>query len=447
MAIGLQWLKRYFHLERNQTTVATELRAGFTTFTALAYILMVNPIILGQAITSQNPDLFAQLLTTTALAAAFGSILMGLVANLPFALAPGMGLNAYFTYSVVIGLGLSWQSALGAVFFSGLAFLLISIVGLRKHLVFAIPHSLRYGTAAGVGLFIAFLGLKSGGLIVSNDATLVSLGTLSSDSALVFCFGLILTLSLMKFRVKGSILIGILASSTLAISLGFNVFQGQPYTGDFSLVAIPVWPSDLIGAFTFTDVFEMGLLSIVFIFLFVDLFDTTGSLFALSGQMEKFHPLSESDLAKSFGVDALATMLGAFLGTSSTTTYIESATGVEEGGRTGLTAVTVGLLFIAALFFWPLLKLVPESATAPALVIVGALMAKQIGKLTWDDETEYIPAFLCFILMPLSFSIANGIALGIISYVILKLTTGKFRHLNLVLIILSTLLLIRYIWY
>ena len=446
MQIVGRLLQRYFQVQQCQSNLSQEFRAGFTTFTALAYILMVNPLILGDAIEPGNTAIAAQLLTTTALAAAFGSILMGIYANLPFALAPGMGLNAYFTYTVVLGSGLSWQAALGAVFLSGCIFLLISATGIRRQLVFAIPASIRSAAAAGVGLFIAFLGFKSAGLIAADPVTFVRIAPLSQASVAVFAIGLILTIVLMHFKIKGAILIGILISSLIAILGQWPVFHGQAFQGDLQIFAAPVWPSDLIGALTFSDAFEMGIVGIVFVFLFVDLFDTTGSLFALNSQLEDTHPVSESILARSFGVDALATIFGAWLGTSSTTTYIESATGIEDGGRTGLTAVMVGLLFLVSIFFWPVLKLIPEAATAPALVVVGSLMGKQVSRIPWDDLSEALPAFLCFLLMPLTFSIANGIAIGLLSYTALKVTTGRWRQLHPILVILSLLLVLRYLY-
>ena len=426
----------------------TEARAGLATFLTMSYILFVNPSILGNAITVEGVDMFPQLMAATAIAAAFGCLIMGLFGRYPFALAPGMGLNAYFTYTVVLGAGVAWQTALGAVFISGILFLIISLVGLREILLNAIPTSLKLAITAGIGCFLATIGFINAGLVVDHPVTLISMGSLKSPGVLIALLGLFLTLVLLVFKVRGAILYGILGASVVAVLSGAPVFQGQPFAGFHNgIVKAPVWPSDLFMAMDLTAAMGLGALSIVFTFLFVDFFDTAGTLIALS---RKAGVLDEQDrlprARAAFSADALATSVGAILGTSSTTSYIESASGIQEGGKTGLTAVFVALLFLVSLFFWPLAGAVPAAAAASALIIVGAMMMFTTSQIHWEDFTQSVPALLTILGMPLTFSITDGISLGLISYCLIHLFTGRFKQVHWLMYLLTALLIWRYLW-
>jgi AGZA family xanthine/uracil permease-like MFS transporter len=445
------WLDRYFGVQASKSTIPRELRAGLTTFLTMSYILFVNPQVLSSAIHVPNASL--QLLTTTAIAAAFGSLVMGVVAKYPFAQAPGMGLNAYFAYTVVLGQGIPWQTALGAVFVSGALFVLLSVLGARQAIVRAIPVPLKLAVTAGIGAFLAFIGLKNAGIIAQSPATFLALGDLRSAPALIAVAGLVVTSVLLVRRVVGAVLIGIIASSALAILTRAPVFAGGPdgalqaFQGLDRVIAAPVWPTDLVGQLDIRGALGLGALTVIFTFFFVDFFDATGTLTGLAeaaGYLDK-----EGDMPRArraFAMDGLAAMFGALMGTSTTTAYVESASGIEEGGRTGLTAVTVAALFLASLFLWPLVAVVPAAATAPALVLVGAMMLSSLGRIEWGDPGIMIPVFLTLVMMPLTFSIANGVSFGVISYVVIALFSGKARDVRPVLYVIAALLLARYIW-
>jgi len=425
-------LERLFGLSEHRTTVRTEVEAGFTTFLTMAYILVVNPLILSEAGVPVAGALFA-----TAVSAAFGSIAMGLLANYPFALAPGMGLNAYFTYSVVLGMGVPWETALGAVFLSGVVFIVLTLGRIRELAVRAIPLPLKLATGAGIGLFIAFLGVRNAGLVVASPATLVTLGDVTSVPVLLAVGGLVLTAALMARGWKSAIIVGIVATAVGAYLTG----HAPPPT---SVVAIPD-PSATFLAMDVRGAIGLGLLHVVFVFLFVDLFDTVGTLIGLGQQAGYLTPEGELPRAqRALLADAVATTAGAALGTSTVTSYIESATGVAEGGRTGLTAVVVGACFLLAVFFSPLAAAVPTVATAPALIIVGSLMLRSALRIRWDDPTDAVPAFLTVIAMPLTFSIANGLALGFIAYPLVKLLAGRAREVSPLVYILALLFVLRY---
>lgn len=420
-------LSSFFDLNRHGTSVKQEILAGLTTFLTMAYIIFVNPNILGDAGMDK-----AALITVTALTAFLGTLLMGLWAKAPLAMAPGMGLNAFFTYSLVIGQGISWQTALGVVFISGLIFFVLTLFGIREKIVDAIPLSLRLSIPAGIGLFITFIGFQNMGLVVNSDATLVTLGDLNTP-VILGLVGLILITILETKRIKGSILVGILF--TTGMGMLFNVVQMPDsiisYPPSITPVALHL---DIFGAL------RWGLLGAIFSFMFVDLFDSVGTMVACSyeanmvdknGRIPKIGKMLESD--------ALATIFGSLLGTSTTTTYIESASGIEDGGRTGLTAVTTACLFLLSLLFTPVIGIVPNFATAPALVVVGIFMFKNIRNIHLERFEEVVPTFLTIILMPLTYSISLGLTFGFISYIILMITTGKTRKIGPVLWIIGFL--------
>ncbi|MGM9321587.1 NCS2 family permease [Deinococcus aquaticus] len=448
-------LDRYFGISAAGSSVPQELRAGLTTFLTMSYILFVNPQVLGSAIDVPNAPL--QLLMTTAIAAAFGSLAMGLIARYPFAQAPGMGLNAFFAFTVVQGMGVPWQTALGAVFISGALFVILSALGARQAIVRAIPLSLKFAITAGIGAFLAFLGLRSAGIVVSNPATLLGLGDLSAPGAWLAVAGLIISAALMRRRVNGAVLIGILVTSAAAILLKLPVFAGGPdgalqafpgFGGRLlGVIDTPVWPGSLVGQMDLAGAFGLGLLSVVFTFFFVDFFDATGTLTGLAqkaGYLDRNGDMPRA--RRTFAMDGLAAMFGAFMGTSTTTAYVESASGIGEGGRTGLTAVTVGGLFLLSMFLWPLAAAIPGAATAPALILVGALMMEGIRHIDWDDLGESLPAFLTIIAMPLTFSIANGVSFGVITYCAVNALTGQARRVHPILYGVAALLLARYVF-
>lgn len=425
-------LERLFRLREHGTDVRTEVEAGVTTFLTMAYILAVNPQILGEAGVPVEGALFA-----TAVSAALGSLLMGLLANYPFALAPGMGLNAYFTYSVVIGMGVPWQTALGAVFISGVVFILLTLGRVRELVIRAIPLALKLATGAGIGLFIAFIGFRNAGIVAASPATFVTLGEITAVPSLLALGGLVLTAALMARGWKSAIIVGIVATAAGAYLTGVaeapaRVFSVPDPTGTFMEM-------DVAGAL------GLGVFQVVFVFLFVDLFDTVGTLVGLGRQAGYLTPEGDLPRAKrALMADALATTAGATLGTSTVTAYIESATGVAEGGRTGLTAVTVAALFAVAVFLSPLAAAVPAVATAPALIIVGSLMLKAALGVAWDDATEAVPAFVTLIAMPLTFSIANGLALGFIAYPLIKVLSGRAREVSVLVYVLAGLFVLRF---
>ena len=428
-------LDRFFKLTANNTTVKIEMIAGISTFLTMAYICVINPAILSLTGMDQGAVFVA-----TCLAAAIGSATMGLVANYPIALAPGMGLNAYFTYGVVLGGGHSWQVALGAVFISGVLFLMISLSPLREAMVNSIPQSLKMAMIAGIGLFLCIIGFKNSGLIVSSQATLVTLGNLHQPTVLLAILGFFLMIGLEALGFISAILISILSVTFLSTLLGYNAFHG-----------FVSWPPSLLPTLFQMDIkgaFSLGLLTIVFAYLFVDLFDTTGTLIGLAqhaGFMDKDGKFPR--IKQAMFADSTSVIIGAALGTSSTTSYLESAVGVKVGGRTGLTAVVVALLFLMALFFSPLATSIPLYASAPALIYVAFLMTKSITMINWDDITEYAPAMITTLTMPLTFSVADGIAFGFISYVAIKLISGRYRDLNKTLVILALAFIVKYTWF
>lgn len=411
-SVGL--LERLFKLSENKTNFRTEVLAGVTTFLTMCYIIIVNPIILSE--TGMN---YGAVFVATCLAAAIGCLVMGLIANYPIALAPGMGLNAYFTYSVCLGMGVPWQTALAAVFISGLVFLAISFLKIREAIVNAIPMSLKFAIGGGIGLFLALVALKNAGIIVDNPATLVGLGNLKSPTVLLAFIGFIIIVVLHQLKVRGAIIISILAITGLSTLLGLNELKGV--VGAIPSIAPTFMQMDFEGLFTAT------MIGVIFVFFLVDLFDSTGTLVGVSHRAGLLKDGKLPRLKKALFADSTAIVAGAALGTSSTTPYIESASGVAAGGRTGLTAVVVAVLFLACLFLSPLAQSVPGFATAPALLFVGVLMIHGITNIDWDDITEAVPAFLTIVFMPFTYSIADGIAMGFISYAIIKLLTGKAK--------------------
>ncbi|GAB2834081.1 NCS2 family permease [Comamonas piscis] len=424
-------LDRYFKLGEHGTTVRTEVLAGITTFLTMAYIMFVNPSILGDAGMPKGSVFVA-----TCLIAALGSVLMGLYANYPIAVAPGMGLNAYFAYVVVLGMGYTWQAALGAVFVSGCLFLLVTIFRIRDQIINGIPPSIRVAITVGIGLFLALIALKSAGVVVESKATLVTLGDLHSPSVILFTLGFFLIVVLDRLRVPGAILIGILAVTVASFIFGGNQFQGV-----FSA------PPSIAPTFLQLDIktaLSTGFLNVVLVFFLVELFDATGTLMGVAkragllvpGKMERFH--------RSLLADSGAIFAGSLLGTSSATAYVESASGVQAGGRTGLTAVTVAILFLACLFIAPLAGSVPAYATAPALLFVACLMLKELTEVDWADTTEAIPAAITAVMMPFTYSIANGLAFGFISYAAIKLFTGRAREVHWMVWIIAALFVFKF---
>lgn len=433
-------LERLFGLALHGTTVRTELLAGVTTFLTMAYIVAVNPVILGEA---GMP--VAAVAAATCLAAGIGSILMGLISNYPLALAPGMGLNAYFTFTVVKGMGIPWQTALGCVFLSGMAFLILTVAGVRQLIISAIPRGLFAAVAGGVGLFIAFIGLGDAGVIVATHGTMVGLGNLTAPTAALSLLGLVVIAILQVRRVRGAMLLGILVTTAVAWPLGLAHLEH----GGYSLrdLAATAFQLDVPAALNLKGGVGPSLLEIVFVFLFVDLFDNVGTLVAVT----KKAGLAGADgsvprLNRILLVDSIAMAFGAVAGTSPVTSYIESAAGVAVGGRTGLTSVTVGVLFLLALAFAPLVQAIPAAATAPALVLVGGMMMGALAEVDWAEPSESIPAFLTVVMIPLSFSIANGLAFGITSHAILKLVRGKARASDWLVYVLAVLCIVRFIY-
>ena len=424
--------ERYFEFATLGTDWKTEIVAGVTTFMTMAYIVFVNPSILHE---TGMP--IAAVTAATCLAAAIGSILMGAFARYPIALAPGMGLNAYFTYSVVKGMGIDWRTALGAVFLSGIAFLILTAVGVRQMIVNAIPRELYAAVAAGVGLFIALIGLKNGGIIAPNPATMVGLGNLHSPETLLALFGLLVTAALICARMNAAILIGVLATWLLAALTGTIHWQPQPYSvSDIAATA---------GQLNIRAALGIGVFEIIFVFLFVDLFDNVGTLLAVGKKAGLFTGAQDVPrLNRILYSDAIATIAGATAGTSTVVSYIESSAGVAAGGRSGVTAIVTGLLFVVALFVAPLAGVIPSSATAPALIIVGSMMMTTVTEIAWDDTLVAIPAFLTMLAIPLTFSIANGLAFGFTAYTVMHVLRGKFREVNWMVYVLTALFLVRF---
>ena len=435
-----QTLEGWFGLAQRGTSVRTEIAAGFTTFLTMAYIVVVNPSILSLA---GMP--VAGVAAATCFAAGIASILMGLVANVPLALAPGMGLNAYFTFTVVQQMHLPWPVALGCVFLSGCAFLILTLAGVRQMILAAIPPHLYAAVAGGIGLFIAFIGLRNAGIIVSNSATSVALGDLKAPSAVLALLGLALIIALTVWRVRGAILIGILAATAGGWALGLTHIAPQPY----SLAALgqTAFALDIPGALKLGGGAGMALVEVVFVFLFVDVFDNIGTLVAVTKRAGLTAPTGEIPRLKRILIaDACATMLGALAGTSTVTSYVESAAGVQAGGRTGLTAVVTGLLFLVTLFVAPYAQAIPLAATAPALILVGALMMAPLAEIAWEDPLQALPAFLTLIMIPLSFSIANGLAFGVTAYAAIKLMRREISPRDGLLFLLAALFIARFIY-
>ncbi len=421
---------------RKGVDVRNEILAGLTTFMTMVYIVFVNPTILSE--TGMN---FDAVMLATILSASITTIICGLYADLPFAMAPGMGLNAYFTYSVCIGMGISWQVALAAVFMDGVIFLIISVLPVREKIMQSIPLSLKLGTSVGIGLFIAFIGLVNSGIVVSNESTIVALGNIASPSTLLALFGLCTMALLSALNVKGALLFGILATTLLGWVFGI---PARPES-IWDIVALPDF-SALSSTFVkmdFAGALELGLVWVVITFTFVDMFDTLGTVTGLATKLDIIDERGSFKGAKKiFITDSIGTILGSVLGTSTVTTYVESASGVADGGRTGLTAIVTGIAFLLTLFLVPFAKLVPNAATAPALIMVGLFMMEPVLKIDLKDITNALPAFLTMIAMPLTYSISNGLMLGIISYTVLKLLTKRWREVSITMILLSIIFII-----
>jgi len=437
---------RFFEFQRLRTDWRTEILAGVTTFVTMAYILVVNPGILSDAIFLQTPgDLGNGLVIATALSAAIATVIMGLYAKLPFGLAPGMGLNAFFTYAVVLGIGVDWRAALGAVFVEGLIFIVLTVTNVRSRIITAIPDCIKHATTGGIGLFIAYIALQNAGLVVGNEATITGLGDFREGQSAIALLGLLITAALVARRVTGALLWGILATAIFAWGFGIAALP----TG---IIAAPTFPTELFGqAFTgLNALWRLNLwdaANIIFVLLFVDLFDTIGTLAGLgsrAGYIDESGSFPGSE--KAMMADAVGTTVGAVLGTSTVTTYVESAAGIEEGGRSGATAIVVALLFVVSILFAPLLAGIPSFASAPALIIVGSLMLAGVRHINWDDPAEAIPSFLTLVIMPLSFSIAEGLAAGLVTYPLIKLFQGRANEVNWVAWVLAVIFIARYLF-
>jgi adenine/guanine/hypoxanthine permease len=429
-----QVLERYFRFADHGTTWRTEILAGVTTFVTMAYIIFVNPSIL-----SETGMPVAAVTVATCLCAAFGSIMMGALANYPIALAPGMGLNAYFTYTVVKGMGVPWQTALGAVFLSGVIFLLLTLGGIRQRLLAAIPAELHAAVAGGIGLFIAFIGLRNAGIIVPSPATTVTLGNLHAPATLLAVLGIALIAILQAFRIRAAMLLGVLG--TLVAGILFHQVHWTPTALNPAALRATAFQLDLRGAL------RLNALEIIFVFLFVDLFDNIGTLVAVADRAGLVAPDGTIPrLDRIFFADAASTVVGSLAGTSTVTSYIESASGVAAGGRTGVTAITTGLLFLLSIFVAPLVGAIPTFATAPALILVGALMVASAARIDWDEPRVAIPAFLTLLTIPLTYSIATGLSFGIISFATLEVATGRARRDHWMLYLLAALFLARFVW-
>ena len=424
-------IERFFRLKENQTTVRAEFLGGLTTFITMAYIIVVNPQILSKAGMPVEGVVFA-----TCFASAAATLVMGLYANYPIALAPGMSLNAYFTYSVCLGMHIPWQTALGVIFFSGVCFLILTVTRVREQIVNGIPECLKHSTAGGIGMFIAFVGLRNANLVVANPVTFVSLGSLANHEAQLACVGLAIMLVLMTRKITGAILIGVLATTLIGIFRGMANWPA-------SIFSIP-HPSSTFLKLDLRGAMHLGLLEIIFVFLFVDLFDNVGTLVGVCEQGGFIQNGKIPRVGRALISDAVGTILGALTGTSTVTSYIESAAGVAAGAKTGLSNMFVAALFLLAAFFAPLAAAIPGYATAPALIVVGALMTESIGRAEWSDFSEAIPAFVTLLATPLTFSIATGLSLGLISYTLVKVAAGKFREISPIIWILTALFILRY---
>ena len=426
--------EKYFQLKANGTTMKTEIIAGITTFLTMAYILAVNPIILSAAGMDKGA-----LFTATAVASIVGTMTMALLAKLPFAQAPGMGINAFFAFTVCGVMGYSWQFALTAILIEGVAFLIMNFFNVREVIVNAIPDTLKNAISAGIGLFIAFVGLQGSKIVVTDQTTFLTIGNITEGQALMAMIGLIITSVLLIKKVKGALLIGILATTIIGIPMGLTSFEG--------IFSLPPNPSPLFFKFDFSQVFSWDMVIVVFTFLFVDVFDTVGTLI---GVCKKANMLDENgqipNVKKAFYADTIGTLSGAVFGTSTVTTYVESAAGVSEGGRTGMTALVTAGCFAIALLFAPLFLSIPAAATAPVLILVGLMMLSQVKEIDFEDYAESIPAFICIIAMPMMYSITEGIALGLILYVFLNVLSGKFKKVSASMYVLALLFLLKYIF-
>ena len=425
-------LNKLFGLNPKETNVKTEIMAGLTTFLTMAYILAVNPNILS----ATGMDRGA-LFSTTVLISAAATILMGLYAKLPFALAPGMGLNAFFAYTICLIMGYSWQFALTAVFLEGLIFILLTVTNVREKIVDIIPETLKKSISVGIGLYIAFIGLSSAEIVVNNDATLVSIGDISQGPALLCIIGIVLSSVFLIKKVPGALLIGIIVTTLIGIPLGVTQFNG--------VMSSPPSVEPIFCKFEWTKIFTSEMFVIVFTLLFVDLFDTIGTLIGVATRAGMIKNGKIPHLKQAFMVDALATTSGAIMGSSTVTTFVESAAGVEQGGRSGLTAFVCGLCFLVSLFFAPLFLSIPSAATAPVLVLVGVMMMSSVVEINFREYSEAIPAFICFVMMPLCYSISDGIVLGMLSYVIINLCAGKYNKLSIGMYILSAFFLLKFL--
>lgn len=434
---GAPLLERLFHLQAQGTTWQRELVGGLTTFMTMAYIIFVNPSIVS---TTGMP--FDAVVMATIFAAALATILMGLLANYPFALAPGMGLNAYFAFSVVGAMGVPWQTALGAVFISGVIFVILTLSRVREMIIDAVPAVLKKAIGAGIGLFIALIGLNNAGIVVANPATLVALGDLGQPTTLLAIIGIALTAILLGLRVPGAILVGILLTTLIGGFMGVT----QAPEGFFGLPRFSTW-APILGKLDIGAALALGVWEIIFVFLFVDMFDTVGTLIGVSSQgnfLDREGKLPRANRA--LLADSIGTIAGSVFGTPTVTTYVESASGVAAGARTGLASLVVAGAFLLSLFFMPIVAIVPAAATAPALVVVGAMMIRQIDGIHWDDFTDALPAFLTVAAMPFTYSIATGIALGFILYPLLKFLTGKGQEVHWLTYLLGALFLLRFIF-
>ncbi len=434
----MEFLTKFFKLQDHKTTVRTEILAGITTFMTMAYILAVNPDILS----ATGMDKGA-VFTATAVASLIATLVMALYAKLPFALAPGMGLNAFFAFTVVLGMGHTWQFALTAVFLEGLIFIALTAFNIREMIVNSIPNNMKHAISVGIGLFIAFIGLKNAGIIVASPATFVTLGKLTdvtnNAGAIVALIALVITGALLALRVKGALLIGILVGTVIGFPFGVTHLPS-------TLEVTPPSLSPILMKFEWGQIMSLDMLVVVFTFLFVDMFDTVGTLIGVSSKANMLDKEGRVPRVKqALMADAIGTTVGAMLGTSTVTTYVESAAGVSEGGRSGLTSLTVAVLFFFALFLSPIFLMIPGAATAPALILVGAMMMTPIKNIDFDDFTESIPVFLTIVMMPLTYSISEGILFGVLSYVILKVLTGKFKDITIVTAILAVLFLLKFL--
>ena len=428
-------LNKLFGFDSAKTTIRTEIVAGITTFLTMSYILAVNPAMFSELDGMPGGAVF----TSTALAAIVGCLAMAFIGKLPFGLAPGMGLNAFFVYTVCMGMGYSWQFALTAVFIEGLIFIILTLTNVREAIVNAIPLSLRNAIGAGIGLFIAFIGLESAGVVVADSATLVTLGDITSGSALLAFIGLIITGFLYARNIPGSILIGIIIAMLIGIPMGVTEFKG--------VLSTPESVAPIFCKFEWSNIFTQDMLVVVFTLLFIDMFDTVGTLVGVCTKAKMTDEKGNiARIKPAFMADAIATTAGAILGTSTTTTYVESTAGVVQGGRSGLTALSVAGCFAIALFFSPLFLSIPAAATAPALIIVGLLMLESVKNIPFDDFSESIPAFVCMLSMPLTYSISNGILLGMIAYVLMNMICGHFKKITPAMYILAVLFILKYIF-